>query len=233
MKSPVDYSAISAAELFRLCFRTQDESAWAEFIRRFHPLIASVVLRVSRHWGESIPQVVEDLVQETYLKLCASGLRSFKCVNPASHDAIYGYIKTFTANLVQDHFKAARAAKRGGSTGTMSIDGDVLETHASHERRTEATLERKLLLEEIASCLDKAISGANADRDRRIFWLYYRVGLSASAIARLPSIDLNTKGVESTIARITRTLREHLGSGPAEKETHKGTVEGICPENSL
>jgi RNA polymerase sigma-70 factor, ECF subfamily len=43
-----------------------------------------------------------------------------------------------------------------------------------------------------------------------IFWLYYRDGLTARAIAQLPGIRLSVKGVESTIHRLTRRVRLRL-----------------------
>jgi hypothetical protein len=49
------------------------------------------------------------------------------------------------------------------------------------------------------------------ERDRKLFWLYYRVGLTADAIAGLPSIGLSTKGVESSLLRLTRLLRDEIG----------------------
>ena len=47
-------------------------------------------------------------------------------------------------------------------------------------------------------------------RNREIFWLHYRAGLSARAIADLPEIGLTAKGVESVIMRVTKELRERL-----------------------
>src|ERR1700733_12575996 len=99
---PLDYSAMSPNDLALLCFEQSDEAAWTEFVRRFHPLIARVALRVARQWGERSPQVVDDLVQNTYLKLCAERVSLLQKFSPVHSDAIYGYIKVFTANLVHD-----------------------------------------------------------------------------------------------------------------------------------
>lgn len=67
----VDYSSLRANDLLSLCVRG-DADGWTEFVRRFHPLIASVVLRVAQQRREPSPRVVEDLVQETYWKLSAN-----------------------------------------------------------------------------------------------------------------------------------------------------------------
>src|SRR5262249_54164894 len=118
----MDYASLSAEELVLACGQSDDAAAWQEFVRRFYRLIATVALRVARRWGGSSPQIIDDLVQETYLKLCADNLqmlRSFKSQHP---DAFYGYLKVVTANLVHDHFKAVHSSKRGSDTKQVEID---------------------------------------------------------------------------------------------------------------
>jgi len=41
-----------------------------------------------------------------------------------------------------------------------------------------------------------------------IFWLYYEQGYSAKEISLLPSMGLTVKGVESTLQRLTRFLKD-------------------------
>lgn len=229
----MDYANAPADELALKCLAGAGQAAWTEFVKRFHPVIASVVIRVVRQWGESTPQAIEDLVQETYMKLCAAGLRGFRSTNPNHPEAIYGYIKVFTANLVHDHFKVSRAQKRGGGAETTSIDEGSGEIEQRKFERPEVVLERKLLLQRVASCLASTTSGINSERDRRIFWLYYRVGLSARAIASLPTIKLSTKGVESTILRLTRLVRQKLGSLNKQTLTDASSSKGMKVENSL
>src|ERR1700733_497941 len=65
----MDCARMSGEELVRACLQGGDESAWVEFIRRFHPMIAGVAFRIARRWGEVSPQTIDDLVQETYLNL--------------------------------------------------------------------------------------------------------------------------------------------------------------------
>ena len=206
----VDYGAISPEDLVVACGQSGNESAWAEFVRRFHPLIARVALRVARQWGQTSPQVIDDLVQETYLKLCAGRLSVLRNFKSNHKDAVYGYIKVFTANLVHDHFKSTHSQKRGGASTAASIDGAHWDFIPQTSTSTAAMLERGVLIQEVEACLQSVASGPGSERDRRIFWLYYRVGLAASGIAALPTIGLSTKGVESTLLRLTRQVREQL-----------------------
>jgi RNA polymerase sigma factor (sigma-70 family) len=229
----VDYSTISAEELALTCFRTGDELAWAEFVRRFHPLIARVALRVARQWSESSTQVVDDLVQNTYLKLCAERTHLLQNFTSVHKDAIYGYIKVFTANLAHDHFKASRSEKRGGSALPTSTDNDDPGPSARGSNSAEALIERGVLIQQIDVCLKMVSSGASSERDRRIFWLYYRVGLAASAIAALPTIGLSTKGVESTLLRLTRQVRQRLAGGWPTEPGGEKSGEGIRRPRSL
>jgi RNA polymerase sigma-70 factor (ECF subfamily) len=229
----VDYSTIPPQELILACLQRGEESAWVEFVRRFQPLIASVVLRITRQWGEAYPQLIDDLIQETYLKLCAEDFQPLKTFESRHEDAIYGFIKVFTANLVHDHFKASRAQKRGGSAGTFSLDAEATAERVGQIPPEVATVERKLLLGQVAGCLESVAAGPNVKRDCRIFWLYYRAGLSASAIATLPTIGLSVKGVESTILRLTRAVQHRLAPRKLEHSSANKEVEGIRPAESL
>jgi RNA polymerase sigma-70 factor (ECF subfamily) len=228
----VDYSTFSPEDLALACFGSGDEAAWLEFVRRFNPLIARVVLRVARQWGEASPHVVDDLIQETYVKICSERKRLLQSFTSAHKDAIYGFIKVFAANLAHDHFRASRAEKRGGSIGNTVQSNDVdVAASATLSRCSEALFERKVLIRQIDACMKSLSSGPYAERDQRIFWLYYRVGLAASAIAELPSIGLTTKGVESTLLRLTRQIREQLVERVAPGTANR--TEGIRPTESL
>ena len=84
-------------------------------------MIAAAVLRTARRWGEPSPCQLDDLIQETYLKLCEDDSRLLRSFQPRREDSIYGFLKMVAANVVHDHFKSAMAAKRGaGQTEAIS-----------------------------------------------------------------------------------------------------------------
>lgn len=226
----MDYTSLSAEELFLTCLRTGNETAWAEFIHRFHPLIAGVVLRVARQWGEASTQIVDDLVQETYLKFCAERLHLLKDFTPVHENSVYGFIKVFAANLSQDYFKSSHSLKRGGGSHTESSDCKKSEEAEPAAASAKASAERMVLIGEIDACLRSVTQGLNSERDRRIFWLYYRAGLTASAISSLVAIGLSVKGVESTLQRLTRQVRERLAPG---RQREPGLEKGFPPPESL
>jgi RNA polymerase sigma-70 factor (ECF subfamily) len=227
----LDYPALSAKELITACVDRRDGAAWEEFVRRFHPLIASVVLRVCRQWGEASRETTDDIIQDVYVKLCddrIAVLRNFKSKDP---DSIYGFVKVFAANHSHDQFKAARAQKRGGSTRIDSIENAERTNTSAASESTSVRVEQRMMVQQVTRCLERATSGPNAVRDRRVFWLYYRLGLSASGIANLPSIALTTKGVESTILRLTRAIREQLGTTKSPELRQNPAAKGSVTPN--
>src|SRR5580700_7857603 len=206
----VDYSSISAEDLFLACLGSGDEPAWTEFLRRFQPLLIRTIVKVAGHWGKRTPQIIDELLQETYLKLCSDRESILKSFHPAHPDSVYGYLKVFAANLAQDHFKAARATKRGGSLRIESTEDSSAAIHSMASSSQHQLIERSVLMKEFEDIVATLVAGPNADRDLLIFWLYYRSGLAANAIASIPSIGLTTKGVESTLQRLTTQLRDHV-----------------------
>lgn len=223
----MDTTELSTEELLLKCATDGDESAWSEFVRRFHRLIATVALRVARRWGEFSPQAVDDLVQEVYLKLCADRFRMLGSFSSHHPDAFYGYLKVVTANLVVDHFKGVHSIKRG--SGTVAVPADPQTSHGPDIAAVGVAekSERKILMGELDAMINRLAAGPHLERDRTVFWLYYRVGLTANAIAVLPSIGLSMKGVESTILRLTRLLRQEISRGRSRVSPDSSGAKGI------
>ncbi len=207
----VSFAQLSPESLIEMCI-DGEVAAWEEFMRRYQRLIAGVVFRTAQKWGEASSTTLDDLVQETYLKLCADDYRLLRAYDPKHPDAIYGYLKVISANIVHDRFKALHSEKRGGSQ--IVEDVTILENRSgdSDVSGSEHAMEREILLREIDAHLSASLSGETADRDRTIFWLYYRQGFTTKAIASLPTIGLTMKGVESTIFRVTKMIRTRMVS---------------------
>jgi RNA polymerase sigma factor (sigma-70 family) len=228
--SLVRYSSVSSEDLVRACAGSKNQAAWEEFIRRFHRLIAAVVLRTARRWGEPPPQQLDDLVQDTYLKLCEDDGRLLRSFHPHHQDAIYGFLKVVATNVVHDHYKAASAEKRGKGQSDKPLEQAQATVHARGANSFEY-MEQRILLLQIEEVLTEIAAGPEQQRNRLIFWLRYRHGMSASAIASMPSIGLTTKGVESTIKRMTDTIRSHMLERSGSAMTTGG--EGLGKAKSL
>jgi RNA polymerase sigma-70 factor (ECF subfamily) len=230
--SVAGYSSMSAEELIHSCAESNDSAAWEEFVARFHRPISLSILRIAYRWGSIPHQVVDDLVQETYLKLCADRcrlLREFALRHP---DAVLGYIKTIAVNVAHDSFKSLHSKKRG-SGQTAQLQYNVELAAPTRDAGIQTEMERHVLLEQIDRCLDLCSEGPDQERDRVIFWLYYQQGMSAKAIAGLPTVGLTAKGVESAIFRLTRLVRERIVGLQADSSTTPQQGEkGLRPAES-
>src|SRR5271157_3994772 len=109
-------------DLVARCVGNEDAELWAEFIERTRRLVAGVVYRVARKWSESRPEVLEELVQETYLHLFSNNRQVLRKFEPVNDDAIFSFIKVVAANLTHDHLRAQNAEKRGAQL-TDSAEG--------------------------------------------------------------------------------------------------------------
>jgi len=203
------HSSISVEELIRSCAESNNGEAWEEFVVRFHRPISLSIVRTAYQWGGIPRQVVDDLVQETYLKLCAdkcSLLLNFAAKHP---EAVAGYIKTIAVNAAHDYFKSLRSQKRGSGEVAQLLE-DVEPVTRPGSLGGQDAMEREVLLKEINRCLETCSEGPDQERDRLIFWLYHQQGMSAEAIAALPTVGLTAKGVESAIRRLTHLVREQV-----------------------
>jgi len=192
-------------------------------------------MRAANRWGQLSGKVLEDLEQETYLKLCADRCRLLLEFAVQHPESVAGYIKVIAINLVHDHFKAAHSQKRGAGVAEKSLtEFDAQSPDMGFG--SELAIEREILMNQINVCLQKASTGSEQDRDQLIFWMYYRQGLSAKAIAGLPGVGLTDKGVEAAIFRLTRKIREQLvqARGPSKQPQQKKEPgpEGILPSES-
>ena len=206
----VSLAQLSPEALIKLCV-TADVAAWEEFMLRYHRLIAGVIFRTTQKWGNCSSATMDDLIQEIYLKLCADDYRLLRVYDPKHPDAIYGYLKVITANAVHDRFKALRSEKRGGDQIVEDLRSLENQRGVDEASGSKHAMERRILLREIEAHLNASLSADTADRDRTIFWLYYRQGFTTRAIASLPAIGLTIKGVESTILRLAKLVRKRMG----------------------
>lgn len=200
---PVEYSSLTAAQLFACCEDPRNELAWREFCARYHKLLVVTAKRVA---GDSVrrdSELVEDLVQDVYAKVC----RYFPALRAAAERGDGGetkFLKAFAANSNRDYFRRMRAQKRG------SLLELPLSESMDHPLDGEAIrVEQKLMMEEVERLL-RAAPSRNHARDLCIFKLHYEHGLSAEKISKLPRIGLTPQGVDGVIRRLLQYLKQNL-----------------------
>ncbi len=201
------YSQMAISQLIAVGISESSAEAWHEFVRRFRPLIARVITRVVDRFSKDSNALIEDLVQEVFLKLCHDDYRALKGVATMRDEkSAFGLLKVVAANVANDHFRRAAAFRASPAQEQEPIEA----LPELDKRKASSVIERRILLEEIDKVLKTLSHERNFERDRAIFWLYYSQGLTAKAIAALPGITLSVKGVESTLFRLTRQIRSAL-----------------------
>jgi RNA polymerase sigma-70 factor (ECF subfamily) len=204
----------TSTELVRACAGLDDERAWSEFMSRFQVVIATAVLRTTRLWCDPSQAPLDDLIQETYLKLCENNARLLRSFEPQQENSIYGFLKVVAANVAHDHFKATMAAKRGVSQ-TQAMAEPFQDEPTMLRADSFDVVSHRLQIEQIDKILMQITAGKDQERKRAVFWLRHQQGLTAGEIASIPSIGLTTEGVESMLLRLAMMIRSHLiSSGP-------------------
>lgn len=199
----MSYADLPTEELVRLCVKG-DATAWEEFVRRFDKMIAAVVARVARRFGDFSTTTREDLVQETYFKICAENCRFLRQFEFRHPDSFLGMLRVTARNLAIDHFRRKKQEFDKVVSNLEDVEQFVADGHATGQT------ERAALLNQIEQLLIAICASPTGQRDRTIFYLYFRYGLTAKAIASIAVFGLTTKGVESTLHRLMKELRERL-----------------------
>jgi RNA polymerase sigma-70 factor (ECF subfamily) len=202
-------SVTSVNDLAKLCAHSAEVPEWEELVVRCSPLAIIVAKRIARLWvSDPGPAIVDDIVQEVFLKLCEHDRRILRGFEPRGEDSFFGLLRLVTASVTNDYFRRQYSTKRGGKVLTMPLlDGDA--TIAPQTATQPSQMQHSALLEQ----LDRKLLSAPkviGPRDRALFWLYYRQGFTAEEISRLPASGLTAKGVESALRRVTNWLRGQI-----------------------
>lgn len=226
--APTRYSSLSLKDVVCLCAGPSDDEAWEEFVLRVGRPISLTVMRTASLWGEPSRFLVEDLVQMTYLKLWEDScrlLRDFAIQHP---EAILGYLKKTAANATHDYFKHAHSQSSGGDKAHISTS-DIEPEAGKEVLGSQERIGFGVFLNEIDEHLKRCLTGPDQERDRTIFWLYFRQGMSTKEIASIPTIGLGAKGVGSAIERMKRCIREQIIGIPTDSGDNEPSAKSKFP----
>ena len=206
----MDLSTLPGNDLAKLCCDAGNLAAWNEFVFRYQKPLALAVRRKARKFGVLSPEVVDDLVQDIFLRLCADNCSILKKFSPKEPDSIVGYLVVVARNVAHDHFRATLAQRVGGDIHHIDTeDGDLDFLAASYD--PSQTAERSLRMGEIDSALQSLMPDPVTERDYTIFQMYFKQGFTAREIGDIRSFSLTIKGVEASIHRSVKLLREKFG----------------------
>jgi hypothetical protein len=95
---------------------------------------------------------------------------------------IFGFVQVVAANVVRDHFRSS-TEKQIRSVPHVTETEESWLPAPEHAIGSHKAIERDVLIHEVSSYLDQCVSGPDQECNRKVFWLYYRTGLSSGAIA--------------------------------------------------
>jgi RNA polymerase sigma-70 factor (ECF subfamily) len=200
---------ISIRDLLHICLSTDGQEHWRDFVHRTQPLIASVIINTIRRWTSPAPSLVDDLIQETYVKLFANDRKALRSIKNEYENTIFGYLRVVASNVVRDHFRQPK-----NKADEIELSDAVLPPGPDGHEQLEFA-HKKEQAQEILTSLS---SSETYQRDVGIFWFFYEQGYTAKEISLLPSVALTVKGVEAVLFRLTRYIRERLGPKDPEED---------------
>jgi RNA polymerase sigma-70 factor, ECF subfamily len=202
----VDLKSLPSDELVQMCLKGPvfSDEAWLEFTRRFSPAISLAVSSRLGEWTSANREDVEELVQQVYFHLCENEFSRLIRLLTIPPRAIVPYLRAVAINLTTDYLRKRSAVSAGGGKTQLSLDG--------LEISTPENVEQKIFLLEVHRHLERC-AASDLKRARTVFWLYYRVGLTANEIANLNIFKLEVKGVESLLHRLTDCVRRIIAEG--------------------
>jgi RNA polymerase sigma-70 factor (ECF subfamily) len=184
------------------------------------PEIAVAARRICTLWGDPSPATVNEIVQDVFLKLCEDDRRILREMEDRGNDSFLKLIRVVTASVGTDHFRRIRAEKRGGQAEAVPLEARLEDEELLDFKATEA-VEWPALMAQLDGML-RLYPETISERDINIFWLYYRQGMTAQAMSKMPGIGLSAKGVESALKRMVRQLRETILNGKPKSRITSG-----------
>lgn len=228
----------SHVELMRSCIASDAGEAWDEFASRYHRFICLAVLRAycqrgGRRTRSVDVEVINDLVQDVYLKLFEGTRGALKGFRGANDAAVFVYIGRVAISVVVDHVRRNGARKRGSDLCSLddAIPGDdgheltLGDCIAAPGPTPEQEALGAILRDEVEAILGRVLRGRNAARDREIADTFIFEGCSPSEIAERVG-GIRESGVKSSIRRTSTRLRNELARLERAAATRRSRMPG-------
>jgi RNA polymerase sigma factor (sigma-70 family) len=228
--SPSDLGQMDSIELISRCAdRPEDSGLWAEFLRRFAGKIKHFIRGTLRQsmgselHGASLSvdsQATQeaDLFQNTILKLVENRCTVLKRFSGKAEDDLMAYLAVIARSVVRDHFRRLRAQKRGPWTASIISPeaSEQMGKPGALPRAWQNSMEQAILAKELEHVSLETIRIYSGDpgRDRLIFHLYFKDGLSTAQIAACEGVGLSKTGIEKTLNRLKDRVRTAVGAEP-------------------
>src|SRR5882672_3685220 len=102
------------AKVIAGCIEDPGGRARDEFVCRFQRPIASMIVKTLNRYGVLQPDLIEDLIQDTYVRIFDDRSRILRQLKVIDENTIFGFVQSVAFSTVVDHFRSRFALKRGG-----------------------------------------------------------------------------------------------------------------------
>lgn len=221
---PSALSELNVTDLLQRCAaRPVDETAWQEFICRYHGTIRAFVIRTFKQrvyadpalMGQSLDSTLEDLTQAVYIKLINDDAGALVRFEGAHDNSIHQYLGMIATNVVRDHFRVVLAGGRPRFTFSLdqlSEEGDhALVREGIQSPISSGDSDRSITVaqDEIEELLRRIVKGRKRDRDILVFKLRFFEDLTPTEISTFVR-DLPPRQISTIIHRILIRIRPLL-----------------------
>src|SRR6476661_9399053 len=140
----MDPRKLTDEELVRLLLATRDEDLrpelWVEFWHRFQPVIARTVRRrIARYTRWVDHGWVDDLVQDTFLKICKDEFKILRNFEFRHENALHGFLKVMAARVAEDDIRKKNSDKEGSGQQPENID-NLTQSPSDRSRGVQSML---------------------------------------------------------------------------------------------
>jgi RNA polymerase sigma factor (sigma-70 family) len=197
----MDFRDFSIRELLDCCLRTEEQAAWSEFFKRIVPTISGVVFNRMSRCGQPDRGLVQDLVQDTLVKLLDKNKDALRRLEWRHEDAIYSYVKVIASRVVADHFRKRKIVE------------ETLEENLQAAEDSRFSQERLLTNQQCAK-VERVLEKLDVTpMEKDIFRFYFQSGFTAKEIGEMAGINLSVKRVETILSRLVRQVRAEIDRG--------------------
>lgn len=205
VRTAVAVSNDTTCDVLRRCAVRGGNHDWSEFVDRFGPRLEAGVRGALRRAGLAVTRDrVEDLTQDVYCHLLASGGLRLRSFAGGSDGEALRWVGRLAANLALDTFRNASAFKRS-TEGLVGLDSARSQSEPAvpeldPEQRLLAAEGRRRFWEQAARLFAAGVS----TRDRKIFRMAVAEGSSSREIA--DHFGLTRGTVDSVMFRLRQRL---------------------------
>lgn len=210
-------------ELFQYCASNPgNDEYWAEFVRRYNPLLVRSIVTAWRRCGQGNwppPELAEDLLNNVYVAIFRHNYRLLQNFRGKTEEEANAYLAETAHNQVYSFLRAKGALRRLADEVPLeelinpeSKDSFSDSAKGSGGRIPQSLVNRppKMTERELVEILERCFDGPNGKRDILIFLLHVRDGYTTAEISSMDFCNLKPTSINNLIGEMKTRLRNYF-----------------------